>query len=284
MLGNKLMGRTNFSEALSKKREMMWTEIKKTHPKQFLYFESYTAHPDRIDYACEVKFSCIENGCTVGKTMEFQKSFKPTKKGILKEIEESRLGDKIRNFNTVIINDIVITPVEKSVARLAISISKVTFRYRTLRGNVKSDQRIILLDNKADSEEVAKEFNSYIAAYNAKNPHRAIIDISISEIESYNINNMRGLSLLKDLSNKEKSRILINKTNQKSIIIFEVKSNYTTNREAKKESTFMLPMVTCSVEAKFSDDEIVELIKNNKARKVSNVQILGTKSLYNICI
>lgn len=158
-------------------------------------------------------------------------------------------------------------------------IGKVDFNYVTKHGKATKDIRIFILNYEANEEDIKNEFEKWIVEYNDKYSYRALLNHEINSISIFDLNNKKILSELKELDIKSKNRIIINKCHENNIIIFQVKTEYISDRQKRKESVFALPMLTSNVQVNLNDKYVSDIVNNNRQRKVLNVKILSTKAL-----
>lgn len=158
-------------------------------------------------------------------------------------------------------------------------IGKVEFNYVTKHGKKTKDIRIFILNYEASEEDFKNEFEKWIVEYNDKYSYRALLNHEVNNITIFDLNDKKILGELKELDIKSKNRIVINKCLENNIIVFQVKTEYTTDRKKKKESIFALPILTSNVQVNLNNKYISDIVNSNRQRKVLNVKILSTKAL-----
>lgn len=156
---------------------------------------------------------------------------------------------------------------------------KITFSYKTNKGNDKEDIRLYILDKLVSKEDISELFFSKLMEFNEKYKYRAISDLFIKEVETSNISNFKTLSYIKNINNKDKKRILVNLSSKSCVVFHSIKVKYTTERGSIKKSNFILNLSGYGIKNKVTNKEISYLINQNKQRKVSNVKILDTHYL-----
>lgn len=162
------------------------------------------------------------------------------------------------------------------------TVGKVEFSYVTKHGKHTKDIRMFILNYAASEDDINNEFEQWIAVYNHKYSYRALLNHKISNISIYNLNDKKILNEIQNFDNKSKKRIIINKCNENNIIVFQVKTEYVTERQKKKESIFALPIMTSNVQIQLDNKYMLDVINSNRQRKVLNVKILNTTALAHI--
>lgn len=166
---------------------------------------------------------------------------------------------------------------EEKADRFCLYVYNISFSYKTQRGSIREDRRIIITNDKII--DIEEHFKYIMQIYNQKYPYRAFNDINVISSKESNISDIEALKELYKLDYKEKSRILINESKEGVITLNKININYKTDRGANKESIFIMPLVGYKQKRNLTNIEIQNLINENKRRKISNVKILDIKHL-----
>ena len=259
----------------------IWNKLKSYHPKQILDFESYTVYPKANKYICNISFKAnlIDEGERT-YCIEFPLNYEPSKEDALTEFSKILNTKRFLGYSNITeINVEDISSAYSKEARKFLYVGKVNFNYSTKRGISKEDSRIFILDIKPNEYELILEFDKWVNSYNSKYPYRALENISVNKTLISSIADIKLLDEINSLELNDRKRILINKTNNRNVLLNQVSVEYYTDKNKRKISDFILPIAAYSLENKISNSEMQNLININKQRKVSNVKILDMTAL-----
>lgn len=262
----------SFKKALECNNDI--NKLNSIHPKQVLSFENYKVSNDSC--ICTVSFDAVEDNIPVFKEVEFNLNYPTTEESVLKVFNNMTKTAIFRKYKDIFNVNVVRTQ-RINNKRVFLFVYNIKFDYETKRGTKREDTRIIISKCKIDN--VTSYFKSIIENYNLKFPYRKILNVSLKDIEETNIADIKILKKLSSLDPKDKSRIIINESNEGVVILNKISAQYKTDRGKIKTSDFILPLAGYTQEKRLTNQEIENLINQNKQRKVSNVKILDTKAL-----
>lgn len=278
--GGKRPEKFSASSILKRQAELKWSAAKQFHPKQVLSFTDYEISPSIKSCNCIVDFTSITDNSSVKKTIEFSTTYKPTIEEAKSELLKIAKTNKFSGDSELTdINVREITPLYNTEKRKFLHIGKIKFSYNTSRGKAKEDIRIFILNHAPSENDLINEFNLWISNYNEKYPYRALLNCKIISITISSISDISILDEIKNLSLKDKKRVIVNRTTESHITLNKTSVEYTTDKNKKRKGEFLIPIATIAMENQFTNKEVQDLINNNRQRKVSNVKILGTNVL-----
>ena len=163
--------------------------------------------------------------------------------------------------------------------RIHLHIGKVIFTYTTNRGVSKSDTRIFILNYKPTEEDIRKEFSEWINNYNDSHNYRPLLNHKIEEIYLSSIGDIKILKEINNLKEKDKKRIVVNRTKNNYITIRKYIVEYTTDRNKRRKGEFLIPFAHMFPGNTVWSIEVKDMINFNRQRKVSNAKILDSQSM-----